>query len=130
MNNLEWLKKNLSEEEKESEELCHAIYEKLNGVNCYTTPCNNCYFNKCENILDFLLEEHKEPIKLKQWEYDLIRTNDRPHECNVFESFNTYRNMKAIGYFKGITNTSMTLKEILENCEIVSDNYEGFDDCK
>lgn len=70
-------------------------------------------------VLDWLLEEHKEPIKLKQWEYDLIRTNDRPHECNVFESFNTYRNMKAIGYFEGITDTSMTLKEILENCEVV-----------
>lgn len=80
--------------------------------------CND-EWAETERFIDWLLEEHKEPIKLKQWEYDLIRTNDRPHECNVFESFNTYRNMKAIGYFEGITDTSMTLKEILENCEVV-----------
>lgn len=71
-----------------------------------------------EGAIDWLLEEHKEPIKLKKWEYDLIRANDRPHECNVFESFTTYRNMKAMGYFEGITDTYMTLKEILENCEV------------
>ena len=77
------------------------------------------YKNRPCEFVDWLLSEHKEPIKLKKWEYDLIRSNDRPHECNCFESFNTYRNMRKLGHFKGITDTSMTLKEILDNCEVV-----------
>lgn len=104
--------------------LCSCFEVLNNHDDCDTYPYDveNCVEEGCCNyrkFIDWLLEEHKEPIKLKQWEYDLIRTNDRPHECNVFESFNTYRNMKAIGYFEGITDTSMTLKEILENCEVV-----------
>lgn len=104
--------------------LCSCFEVLNNHDDCDTCPYDveNCVEEGCCNyrkFIDWLLEEHKEPIKLKQWEYDLIRTNDRPHECNVFESFNTYRNMKAIGYFEGITDTSMTLKEILENCEVV-----------
>lgn len=104
--------------------LCSCFEVLNNHDDCNTCPYDveNCVEEGCCNyrkFIDWLLEEHKEPIKLKQWEYDLIRTNDRPHECNVFESFNTYRNMKAIGYFEGITDTSMTLKEILENCEVV-----------
>ena len=104
--------------------LC-SFFEVLNNYDdCDTCPYG---FESCEKggwcnyrkFIDWLLEEHKEPIKLKQWEYDLIRANDRPHECNVFESFNTYRKMKDIGYFEGITDTSMTLKEILDNCEVV-----------
>lgn len=89
------------------------------GVNLVIALRDDDFKKYSEKGFDWLLEEHKEPIKLKQWEYDLIRANDRPHECNVFESFNTYRNMKAIGYFEGITDTSMTLKEILENCEVI-----------
>ena len=89
------------------------------GVNLVIALRDDDFKKYSEKGFDWLLEEHKEPIKLKKWEYDLIRTNDRPHECNAFESFNTYRNMKAMGYFEGITDTYMTLKEILDNCEVV-----------
>ena len=92
---------------------------KLTGVNLVIALRDDDFKKYSEKGFDWLLSEHKEPIKLKKWEYDLIRSNDRPHECNVFESFNTYRNMKAIGYFEGITDTSMTLKEILDNCEVI-----------
>ena len=102
--------------------LCN-YFEKI-----WTYPdCSCCPFcTKDETICDYqkfvdwLLAEHKEPIKLKRWEYDLIRTNDMSHS-RKFNSFNTYKSMKRCGYFNGITNTSMTLKEILENCEVVDD---------
>lgn len=68
-------------------------------------------------LLDWLLEEHREPIKLKQWEYDLIETNDMPHS-RMFKDFKTYKHMVKKGHFKGITDTSMTLQEILDNCEV------------
>ena len=75
------------------------------------------YKNRPCEFVDWLLSEHKEPIKLKKWEYDMIRTNDMSHN-NEFWFFGTYRHMKNAGYFKGVYNVNMTLKEILENCEI------------
>ena len=69
------------------------------------------------DCIEWLCKEYKEPIKLKQWEYDLIETNDQPHN-RYFNSFMTYRNMKDKGYFKGVYDTNMTLAEILENCEV------------
>ena len=89
------------------------------GVNLVIALRDDDFKKYSEKGFGWLLEEHEEPIKLTKFEYDLLRTNDRSHECNSFQWFNTYRNMKAIGYFKGITNTSMTLKEILENCEVI-----------
>lgn len=72
-----------------------------------------------DNFIDWLLEEHKEPIKLKQWEKDLLKSVDSLE--NKFFVFSTLDEMKRKGYFKGITDTSMTLKEILDNCEVVDD---------
>lgn len=100
--------------------LCIIAHLSRYGKGCSNKACAKCEFKEnVDECIKEVLAEYKEPIKLKRWEYDLIRTNDRPHECNVFESFNTYRNMKAIGYFDGIKDTFMTLKEILENCEVV-----------
>ena len=99
--------------------LCTIAHLCRYGEPCSHKICSSCEFNEnVDECIKEVLAERKEPIKLKKWEYDLIRANDRPHECNVFESFNTYRNMKAMGYFEGITDTYMTLKEILENCEV------------
>lgn len=73
-------------------------------------------------MIDFLLAEHKEPIKLKQWEYDLIEIC---YKCNAYletdtlKSYIFFESLKEKGYFKGITDTSMTIKEILENCEVI-----------
>lgn len=78
-----------------------------------------CYECNYEKLIDWMFEEYK-PIKLKRWEYDLIRTNDMSHN-RAFESFNTYMNMKRIGHFAGIKNTSITLEDILNNCEVIDD---------
>ena len=75
-------------------------------------------------IVNWLLEEHKEPIKLKQWEKDLVinctQVEDYQEKDKVHE-FWIITGMKEKGYFKGIEDTSMTLKEILDNCEVIDE---------
>ena len=114
MTNLEFYKDEIKEEFLKHHYLGDVVYRVAsnNGYKFYRNSEDDI------NLIDWLLEEHKEPIKLKRFEYDLIRTNDSSHNTS-FRTFNTYINMKSIGYFDGITNTSMTLKEILENCEVV-----------
>lgn len=71
-----------------------------------------------EKCMEWLLEEVKEPIKLKRFEYDLISTNDQP-KTRKFNSFSTYKHMMDKGYFKGlIGNEDKSLKWILNNSEV------------
>lgn len=91
--------------------------------------CSDCPFYKgreedCDyyKFADWLLEEHKESIKLKQWEKDLIinctQVEDYTEKDTVY-NFWIIIGMKKKGHFKGITDTTMTVKEILDNCEVV-----------
>lgn len=92
----------------------------------------NDYPNMADKFVDWLLQEHKEPIKLKQWEYAFIELNDSCYGMSGFivKNIDLFVRLKEKGYFKGITDTSMTIKDILDNCVIVSDDYEGFEECK
>lgn len=88
------------------------VYEKQIGLSAFMPT-----------VLDWLLEEHKEPIKLKQWEKDLLEvgycTNRR------FCDFDDLLALCDRGYFRGVTDikgsgdTSMTIQEILDNCEVI-----------
>lgn len=72
-----------------------------------------------EGAIDWLLAEHKYPIKLKQWEKDLISVFDTNYsKQSEFWSFLSLKELKQKGHFKGITDISMTLQEILDNCEV------------
>lgn len=75
------------------------------------------------NLIDWLLSEYKEPIKLKKWEYDLIKSyTDMDeawygrilHECYVI------RKMCNERYFKNV-DLNMTFREVLDNCEVIDD---------
>ena len=77
-------------------------------------PCYQCL----EESVDWLLEEHKEPIKLKQWEYDLLFIYSYDSTAK-FEDSSVLSKMKENGHFKSITDTSMALEEIVNNCEVV-----------
>lgn len=73
-------------------------------------------------VLDWFLAEYKVPIKLKQWEMELIGYIYRT--SYVKETFGDYKElnyMKNRGHFKGITDTDMKLSEILDNCEVIED---------
>lgn len=75
-------------------------------------PCYQCI----EDSFDWLLEKHKETIELTQLEYDLLVIYAR---LNVeFKKHGLLMELSAKGYFKGIEDTSMTSREILNNCEV------------
>lgn len=118
----------------EDDTLCDIAFKfKYNRKDCEGIECAKCEFNSMIKAVYYLLQEHEDPIKLKQWEYDLIKMFSENLGQNSSKFFSIFEviTMKQKGYFKGITNTSITIKEILDNCEIVSDNYEDFDEnCK
>lgn len=73
--------------------------------------------NAIASVMFWLTREYQEPIKLKQWEKDLL-------DCTFNKSldFKDYRDlleMKHRGYFKGISDTNMSIEQILNNCEVV-----------
>lgn len=92
------------------------------GVNLVIALRDDDFKKYSEKGFGWLLEEHKEPIKLKQWEYDLIEIC---YKCNAYletdtlKSYNFLKSLKEKGYFKGITDTSMKIQYILNNCEVI-----------
>ena len=112
------------------------LIKKGERFGCAICKAKNKYCKQCCgddgddilcNVVDWLLEEHKEPIKLKKWEYDLLTLIDKER---TFFSISKLRKLREKGHFKGVTDTLMDMEEILEDFVIVSDDYEGFDDCK
>lgn len=76
-------------------------------------------FNKnLELCVQTLLEEHKEIIKLTQFEFDLLKAKLESYGDYPFSSCKDLWNMKDNGYFKDVTDTTMTIQEILDNCEV------------
>lgn len=126
MTNLEFNKDKILKEFNKGYSLGCSICNVMNK----TDEKSGCYGIKCEKakMLYWMLGEHEEPIKLKQYEYDLIKAFDA--DDYTFEYFDPLKEFKKIGYFSGIKDISMKIKDILDNCIIVADDYEGFDDCK
>ena len=90
------------------------------GVNLVIALRDDDFKKYSEKGFGWLLEEHKEPIKLKQWEYDFLNIlTDGGHTGNwKFKDLICY-SFKNKGHFKGVTDTSMKIKDILENCEVI-----------
>lgn len=90
--------------------------------------CNICNVrNVCEKlgsidekeIQEFLLTDYKEPIKLTQFEYDMLLITKLFHpSLEKLEENLYYINLQDKGYFKNV-DLSKTAKEVLENCEVV-----------
>lgn len=96
--------------------------------------CKECENGKmCDLIKDnpdilekWFFEEYKEPIKLTQFEYDLLIVHiscpyddeDEMKDTKLSSSSYIIEGMKKEGYFKNV-DLEMTLKEVLENCEVV-----------
>ena len=75
------------------------------------------YPSRADKFVDWLLQEHKEPIKLKQWEYDLLMSYI--NKGYYFKNFSELKEMRNKGYFEGVTDTSMKIYDILKNCEVI-----------
>lgn len=92
---------------------------KLIGVNLVIALRDDDFKKYSEKGFGWLLEEHKEPIKLKQWEYDLIKYHGK---FAKFNDISILMSMKCKGHFKDMNSVekcSMTTKEILDNCEVI-----------
>ena len=72
-----------------------------------------------EEVVDWFLEEHKKPIRLTKLEKDILE--NLFYSCLEFCDYPHLLNLRKIGHFKGIEDTSMTLTEILKNCEVIDD---------
>lgn len=107
---------------------------------CDSVGCLDCAFSKKKNCQkatkEWLLAEHKEKIKLKQWEYDLLKAVKSHNQAIcMFDDSSILKQLVEKGYFKGVAGTKREIedtliREVLESAEIVSDDYEGFEECK
>lgn len=127
MTNLEYLKKNFNKFKLYDEDLfCELAFICKTGERCEgfkyercSEGCGGCQFRNIRNAIDYLLQEHKEPIKLKQWEKDLLKSFGDTASHYKFDYFPSLRGMKSMAYFEGVKDTSMELGYILGNCEVV-----------
>lgn len=91
----------------------------LSGYGYYSE--NDYIYALQEIMVEIGLEEERDKkIRLKQWEKDLISLFDTRYSNNYsFNSFLSLNGLKRKGYFKGITDTSMKIGDILKNCEVI-----------
>ncbi|MGO5353822.1 hypothetical protein ACTQX5_10095 [Faecalicoccus sp. LCP19S3_E3] len=93
---------------------------KLIGVNLVIALRDDDFKKYSEKGFGWLLEEHKEPIKLTQFEHDVLKAFTKLHiyvDGDGIEDFRTLQELNRDGWFNGIGNLS--IKEILDNCEVV-----------
>ncbi|MFR7590248.1 MAG: hypothetical protein ACLUVC_02300 [Longibaculum sp.] len=111
---------------------CDAIgVEKItkHPKRCKDLDCCNCLFAQLEYCIDQLKEwanseyvEPKQPIKLKKFEYDLLFNCKQANSYRDSDSVSEFwiiKGMKEKGYYDGITDFGMTIKQVLENCEVI-----------
>ena len=87
------------------------------GVNLVIALRDDDFKKYSEKGFGWLLEEHKGPIKLTKFEYELLISYI--NKGYYFENYSELKEMRNKGYFKGITDTSMKIYDILKNCEAI-----------
>ena len=90
----------------------------LSGYGYYSE--NDYIYALQEIMVEIGLEEERDKkIKLKQWEYDTIKYHGK---LSKFNDIHFLMVMKNKGHFKDMNSVekcSMTIKEILDNCEVI-----------
>lgn len=121
MTNLEYL---VTKKMIDWSDICVVAYKSKHNCSCTGVQCIDCEFYKNTVLcLQTISEEHKETIKLTQWEKDMLeaRINHDSHHCDALENNLYFLDLKNKGYFKNV-DLSKTAKEILENCEVVEND--------
>lgn len=83
------------------------VYEKQIGLSAFMPM-----------VLDWLLEEHKEPIKLTKFEYDLLKCYQETKDDGELVDHYILKEMQYKGHFQNV-DYNLTIEEILDNCEVV-----------
>lgn len=112
MTNLEWLQKaGMIAENK------FYAADRKEALNLVIALRDSDFENYKKLGFEWLLKEHKEPIKLTKFEYDLLMSYI--NKGYFFKNFSELKEMRNKGYFKGVTDTSMKIQYILNNCEVI-----------
>lgn len=98
--------------------MCAACYTLKNGNYCSGVSCSTCEFRDSKDCYKFLNAEYKPKIVLNKFEYDLLNSCGKGINYYTFDYFYPLKAMKGKGYFKNVNDTSMKVKDILDNCEI------------
>lgn len=118
MTNLEFYKNEINA--LLSKEASPYVSKKIGGAfEIFSINYAENYPNNAYKFIDWLLEEHKERIKLTRFEYDLICCVPDYDRKNLFVNMMFLREMKQREYFKDIKNLQTSIEYILDNCEVV-----------
>lgn len=107
---------------REGMALCIIAYLCKYGGVCEHKKCRDCEFN--ENVYECIkevLSEHKEPIKLTEFERDVLKAFTKLlnyEEGDRIEDFSALQALWNGGWFRNI-DENLSIQEILENCEVV-----------
>lgn len=123
MTNLEWVKNNAKDYNlNERNHICQFAHISKYKSHCGIKYkcCGECELNNnLKKVIDYLLEEHKEPIKLKKWEYDLIKAfYYSGYENWMFKELFATSKMKQFGYFKNVKDENIKIDDLFKNCEV------------
>jgi hypothetical protein len=150
---LEMVANFIAELEVDGNCLCTYFNSSLNRnrvkVPCDTGCCGGvCPFYSKENFINWFLSEHKEPVKLTKFEYDFLNAFQdkessylaRDKDGSIFlylnkpskeeEIWADYESSLAIldrlfKFVKWQDSEPISIKEILENCEVIEDESDG-----
>ena len=116
MTNLEFYKDEIEERFKQ-------LFKSFTDTSSLACALDETYLKhrkqKYESMFTWYFEEHKEPIKLTKFEYDLLMSYI--NKGYSFKNHSELKEMRNKGYFEGVTDTSMPFREILKNCEVIED---------
>ena len=114
MTNLEYYKDEIKKEFLKHHYLGDVVYSVAsnNGYKFYRNSEDDI------NLIDWLLEEHKEPIKLNKLEYDLLKCYQKAEDDSKFMDYYILREMQYKGHFQDV-DYNLTIEEILNNCEVI-----------
>lgn len=118
MTNLEFYKDEIYEIQKDLFDKGLCISDSIGVAICNVCKKQTGLSAFMPMVLDWLLEEHKEPIKLKKWEYDLLKVYQKFKDDGEFSDHFILIEMQYKGHFQDV-DYNLTIEEILDNCEVV-----------
>ena len=117
MTNLEYYKDEIEERFKQ-------LFKSFTDTSSLACALDETYLKhrkqKYESMFTWYFEEHKEPIKLTKFEYDLLKCYQETKDNGEFVDHYTLKEMQYKGHFQDV-DYNLTIKEILENCEVIEE---------
>lgn len=125
MTNLEFYKDELKECIKNSSKELGMVNMNVGyGFSDFSKRYVKHYPHDSVAFVDWLLEEHKEKIKLTEFEHNVLKAfTKHPNydEDDRIDDYSILQEAQSNGCFKGV-DENLSIKDILDNCEIDDEN--------